>query len=33
LKPLIQKEIDAILDEAAYIRFATQGYIKFKETP
>jgi len=33
LKPLSEKKINEILDEAAYIRYATQGYIKFKETP
>jgi predicted TIM-barrel fold metal-dependent hydrolase len=33
LRPLAQEEVDNILDEAAYIRYATQGYIKFKETP
>lgn len=33
LPKLEQEEIDEILDKAAYIRYATQGYIKFKETP
>lgn len=32
LPKLEQFQIDGILEEAAYIRYATQGYIKFKET-
>ena len=33
LPPLIQKEVDVILDEAAYIRIANQYYSNYRETP
>ncbi len=33
LRPLIQKEIDVILYEAAYIRIANQCYVNYRNTP